>query len=133
MNPSTKTVIVRLLPVLLVTAASAAYVFSVEGAGGYAVRNTLPMFVVLLLSLITLYRGRGNWLGTGWCWPLGIVGFAIPAIGLTLYLHHGYVTDLDGMYSGSVYPEAVFRYLPLYTSVAGTIGFAIGWIVGRKV
>jgi hypothetical protein len=37
------------------------------------------------------------------------------------------------MYSESVYPQELFRYLPLYTLVAGGIGFAIGWIAGRNV
>ena len=28
--------------------------------------------------------------------------------------------------------EELFRFLPIYTLFAGAIGFAIGWIVGRK-
>ena len=65
-------------------------------------------------------------------WPLGLIGFAIPALGLSLYLHYGYATDLNGMYSEAVYPKELFRYLPIYTVVAGGIGFAIGWIIGRN-
>jgi len=30
-------------------------------------------------------------------------------------------------------PERLFRFLPIYTVVAGAIGFDIGWIVGRNV
>jgi len=41
--------------------------------------------------------------------------------------------DLNGMVSESVYPRELFRYLPEYTTGAGAIGFAIGWIVGRNV
>ncbi len=36
------------------------------------------------------------------------------------------------MFTDARFPDRVFRYLPLYTLVAGGIGFAIGWIVGRN-
>lgn len=124
---------IRLAPVVFLTLAAIAYVGHVEGADAYFWRNIVPMLVVLLLAAVTLRKGGGSWTGNGWRWFLGTVGFAVPAIGLSLYLHHGYAVDLGGMYSESVYPEEVFRYLPLYTMVAGAIGFAIGWIAGRNV
>jgi len=123
----------RLSPVLFVTLAAVAYVAHVEGPDAYALRNTAPMLVVVALSAATLVRGGGSWAGGGWKWPLGTLGFAIPAIGLCLYLHYGYAVDLNGMYSESVYPRELFRYLPIYTLFAGCIGFAIGWIAGRNV
>lgn len=123
----------RLLPVLILSAAAVAYVFQVEGTSAYAPRNSVPMIIVAILSGITLHRGGGRWTGAGWRWPLGTLGFAVPAAGLSLYLHYGFSIDLNGMFSESVYPREVFRYLPVYTSVAGSIGFAIGWIVGRNV
>lgn len=126
-------IIVRLLPVLFAVAAAIAYVLYVEGDDAYAIRNTLPILAVLALALLTLRIGNGHWAGSGWRWPLGTLGFAIPALGLSLYLHYGYSVDLHGMYSESVYPRELFRYLPLYTSFAGCIGFAIGWIAGRSV
>jgi hypothetical protein len=52
---------------------------------------------------------------------------------LSLYLHYAYNVNLNGMFTDAVYPERVFRYLPIYTLAAGSIGFAIGWIVGRNV
>jgi len=125
--------LIRLLPVALLTTAAAVYVFYVEGADAYAYRNVVPMLVVLLLAIITLLRGSGHWSGGGWSWPLATFGFAIPAIGLSVYLHFGYATDLNGMVSNAVYPQELFRYLPMYTMFAGGIGFAIGWIVGREV
>ena len=124
---------VRLLPVALLTAAAIAYVLHVEGRDGYAPRNVVPLLLVLALAAWTLYRGGGRWTGAGWRWPLGTLGFTIPALGLTLYLHYGYANDLDGMYSEAVYPLELFRFLPLYTVFAGAIGFAIGWIAGRDV
>ena len=89
-------------------------------------------FLLLLVTFI-VWRGGGRWTGTGWRWPLGIVGFAIPALGLSLYLHYAYSINLDGMFDDAGEPTRVFRYLPIYTLVAGGIGFAIGWIVGRNV
>ena len=57
----------------------------------------------------------------------------MPALGLTLYLHYGYAVDLEGMVSQARTPGQLFRFLPIYTTVAGGIGFAIGWIAGRNV
>ena len=122
-----------MLPVLFVTAAAIAYAAYVEGVAAYPLRNAIPMLLVIIISVLTLYRGGGRWTGAGWSWPLGTLGFAIPALGLSLYLHYGYSVDLDGMFSESVYPRELFRYLPAYTTGAGVIGFAIGWIVGRNV
>jgi hypothetical protein len=125
--------LVRLSPVIFLAIAAMFYVLKVEAGVAYPFRNLAPMLIVIALSAITLRKGGGTWTGAGWRWPLGTFGFAIPAVGLSLYLHYGYMIDLHGMYSESVYPEEVFRYLPLYTSVAGAIGFAIGWIAGRNV
>ena len=124
--------LVRLSPVAFLTAAAIAYVFHIEGHA-YPWRNTLPMLVVLILAITTLLRGRAGWTGAGWSWPLATIGYSIPAVGLSLYLHYGYAHDLNGMYSDAVYPDELFRFLPAYTMVAGAAGFAIGWIVGRSV
>jgi hypothetical protein len=37
------------------------------------------------------------------------------------------------LFSGATNPQQLFRFLPVYTLVAGGIGFAIGWIVGKNV
>ena len=123
----------RLLPVLFVASAAMVYVGYVEGVDAYVIRNIAPMLMVVVLSALTLYKGRGDWAGAGWRWPLGTAGFAIPALGLSLYLHYGYAVDLDGVFDGAIYPQEVFRFLPAYTILAGAIGFAIGWIAGRNV
>jgi hypothetical protein len=123
----------RLLPVLFVTLAGMFYVAYVEGPDAYAVRNLIPMLVVIILSAVTLYKGGGSWTGAGWRWPLATAGFAIPALGLSLYLHYGFAVDLEGLFDDAVYPLELFRFLPAYTLVAGVLGFAIGWIAGRNV
>jgi hypothetical protein len=133
MKSERRLILVRLAPVILLTAAAMAYVASVEWAGPYVARNLLPMLMAIALATITLYRGGGRWNGSGWRWPLGTLGFAVPAIGLSLYLHHAYAVDRDGMASEAIDPVALFRYLPIYTIFAGVIGFAIGWIVGRNI
>jgi len=130
---TTTSVLVRLSPVFFVATAAIAYIYHVEGMQSYALRNTIPVLAVVLLASVSLWRGAGHWTGRGWSWPLGTFGFAIPALGLSMYLHYGYATDLNGMYSDAIYPSELFRFLPLYTSFAGGIGFAIGWIVGREV
>ena len=123
----------RLLPVIILTAIAMAYVVYVEGPDLLAALNVVPMLIVIVLATVTLGRGRGKWSGAGWKWPLGTLGFAIPALGLSLYLHHAWSVDLDGLASEARDPRNLFRYLPIYIVFAGGIGFAIGWIVGRNV
>jgi hypothetical protein len=91
------------------------------------------MLVTIALGALTLYKGSGSWTGAGLRWPLGTLGFAIPALGLSLYLHYGYAANLEGLFAGALYPLELFRFLPAYTLFAGAIGFAIGWIAGRNV
>jgi hypothetical protein len=122
-----------MLPLLLLTVAAAAWFNDVQQGGPYVLRNLLPPAVLLLLAALTLWRGDGNWTGKGWRWPLGMLGFAIPALGLSLYLHYAYSVNLNGMFSDAEQPAQLFRFLPVYTIVAGGIGFSIGWIVGKNV
>ena len=133
MTASAAVFAIRLSPVLFLAVAAMIYVLKVELGEAYPYRNLLPILAVVALSVVTLIKGKGTWTGSGWRWPLGTLGFAVPAVGLSLYLHYGYEVDLNGMYSESVYPTEVFRYLPLYTGFAGLIGFAIGWIAGKNV
>ena len=126
-------IILRLLPVVLVSLAAALWFNDVQQGGPYVLRNLLPLLLLVLLSALTLFYGEGRWGGTGKRLPLGVVGFSIPALGLTIYLHYAYSINLNDMFTDAVYPDRVFRYLPVYTIVAGGIGFAIGWIIGRNV
>lgn len=125
--------LIRLLPVLFIAAAATAYIVDVEGPDAYAIRNAAPLILLVALSALTLLRGDGNWIGAGWRWPLGTLGFAIPALGLSLYLHYAYSIELESLFGAARQPQELFRYLPIYTVAAGVIGFAIGWIVGRNV
>ena len=124
---------IRVLPLFLLTIAAAAWFNDVEQGGPYLLRNLLPPAILLLLATIIVWRGGGRWTGRGWRWPLGLVGFAIPALGLSLYLHYAYSVNLNGMFDDADQPARLFRFLPAYTLVAGGIGFSIGWIVGRNV
>ena len=133
MEEHNKYLIVRLLPVLLLAMAAAFWFASVQDGGPWVVRNLAPLLALVMLSWLTLYRGRGRWSGAGMRMPLGTLGFAIPTLGLTTYLHYAYSINLNDMFSDAQYPDRVFRYLPAYTLVAGGIGFAIGWIAGRNI
>jgi len=126
-------VLVRVLPVLLLIAAAAIAIYAVQDGGPYVLRNLVPPATVLLMSVFTVWRGQGSWTGAGWRLPLGTLGFALPALGLSAYLHYAYAVNLDGMFSGEQSPQLMFRFLPYYTVVAGGIGFAIGWIIGRNM
>lgn len=116
-----------LLALLLVLIALAAWIADVQAEGPYWLRNALPPLLVLLLAWLGLRRGpRPRVL-------LAAVGFAIPAVGLSAYIHYAYSVNLNELFAGSSQPEEVFRFLPIYTSGAGVIGAAIGWIVGRNL
>lgn len=128
-----KFLILRLLPVLLVAIAAGFWFVDVQQGGPWAVRNLVPLAILVGLAFLTLHRGKGHWTGAGMRMPLGTIGFAIPALGLAAYLHYAYSINLNDMFSDAAFPDRVFRFLPAYTLVAGGIGFAIGWIVGRNV
>jgi hypothetical protein len=123
----------RLLPVILISIAAGFWFNEVQGGGPFVGRNFLPLVALNLLAAIALWRGDGTWAGSGWRLPLGTLGFALPALGLSLYLHYAYAVNLNGMFSDAVNPGQLFRYLPIYTGGAGGIGFIIGWIVGKNV
>jgi len=123
----------RLAPVLLVVAAAAAFIYLAEADGPHVARNLLPLLVCVALFAYALHRNSGHWLRVDRRWTLASVGFAIPAVGLSLYLHASWLYDIDGIASGAESPDLLFRFLPYYTAVAGSIGFAIGWIIGKNV
>lgn len=125
--------LLRLSPVVLVVAAAGFWFADVQQYGPWVLRNLVPLVVLVGLAAFTLHRGAGTWRGAGMRLPLGTLGFSIPALGLSCYLHYAYSVNLDGLFTGAPEPDRVFRYLPLYTLVAGAIGFVIGWIVGRQV
>jgi len=133
MSDELKFTVWRLLPVILVTVAAGFWFNDVQASGPYVLRNFLPLAVLVLLSTVVLIRGKGHWNGSGSQLPLGVLGYAIPALGLSSYLHYAYSVNLNDMFTDALFPDRVFYYLPYYTIVAGGIGFAIGWIVGRNV
>lgn len=133
MEVATRYLVLRLLPVLLVSLAAGLWFADVQEGGPWVTRNLVPLVVLVGLSFLTLQRGGGRWSGAGMRMPLGTLGFAIPALGLASYLHYAYSINLNDMFADAEFPDRVFRYLPVYTLVAGGIGFAIGWIAGRNV
>ena len=124
---------VRLLPLFLVVVAAGFWFNDVQAGGPYVGRNLVPPLVMMLLAAITLYRGKGTWTGSGWGLLLGTLGYAVLALGLSIYLHYAFAVNLNELFTDADNPGQLFRFLPIYTLVAGGIGFAIGWIVGRNV
>jgi hypothetical protein len=129
----TRLILVRLAPLVMLVVAAGLWFNDVQQGGPYVIRNLVPPTVLLMLATIALLRGSGTWTGSGWQWPLGTAGFAIPSIGLSAYLHYAYAVNLNDLFTDATNPQGLFRYLPVYTLVAGGIGFAIGWLAGRNV
>ncbi len=125
--------LVKLSPLVVVTGAAAVWFNHVQDGGPYVLRNLLPPTLLVLLAFITLWRGNGRWTGAGWKLPLATVGFAMPALGLSLYLHYAYAVNLNDMFGDAIQPGQLFRFLPAYTLFAAAIGAAIGWTVGRNI
>ena len=133
MSAGSRIVLLRLSPVLFIALAAGFWFYDVQGGGPYVSRNLAPLAVLVTLAWLTLHRGRGTWAGAGMRLPLATVGYAIPALGLSIYLHYAYSVNLNGMFDDALFPERLFTYLPIYTFGAGAIGSAIGWIVGRNL
>lgn len=125
--------LLKLSPLVVVTGAAAVWFNHVQDGGPYVLRNLLPPTLLVLLAFITLWRGSGRWTGAGWKLPLATVGFAMPALGLSLYLHYAYAVNLNDMFGDAIQPGQLFRFLPAYTLFAAAIGAAIGWTVGRNI
>jgi len=123
----------RLLPVIFISVAAAFWFNEVQQGGPYVLRNLVPLAILVLLSGLVLIRGDGHWTGSSKQMALGLIGYSIPALGLAIYLHYAYSVNLNEMFTDAAHPERIFQYLPIYTTVAGGVGFAIGWIVGRNV
>ena len=129
----TRLIVVRVLPVFLLLAAAAFWFSEVQDHHLYLFRNLVPLGIVLLLSVLSVWKGEGRWGGAGLRLAFGTIGFAIPAVGLSVYLHYAYSVNLNDLFTGTESPMQLFRFLPYYTTLAGGIGFAIGWIVGRNL
>jgi len=126
-------VAIRLLPIVLLLGATGLWFNEVQEGGPFVLRNYIPPAIVFALALLTLWRGEGHWTGRGWRMPLGTAGYAVPALGLSIYLHYAYAVNLNDMFSAAEGSGQLFRFLPVYTTVAGGVGFAIGWIVGKNL
>ena len=133
MQTDKRYVALRLLPLVLIATAVGFWFNDVQNSGPYVPRNLLPLALLVVLGLMTLLRGQGQWTGSGMQLPLATAGFAIPTLGLSLYLHYAFAVNLNDMFADATQPQRLFAYLPLYSVGAGLIGFIIGWIVGRNV
>lgn len=120
-----KSRLVLLLFTLLV-GAFAVLAHRANPTGDHVARNLIPPLIgwVLLAWILSRRIDDPRW------W-LGWLGFLVPALGLSGYLHLAFVFDWQQLASTATTPALLFRYLPVYALVAGGIGFAIGWIVGR--
>ena len=126
-------VVARFLPFLLAFIVLAAWIADIREGAPYLARNLVPGVVWLVLVAWALWHNRGAFFTPDARRTLGAIGFAIPAIGLTVYLHAAYQMQDSELFGADSRPDRLFRYLPIYTLIAGGLGFAIGWIIGRNV
>jgi len=65
MDNAIKYTLWRLLPVVLVAIAAAAWFNDVQQGGPYVLRNLVPLAIMVLLAALVLHRGGGRWSGSG--------------------------------------------------------------------
>ena len=124
---------IRAATLALPLAAVGVFIAEVETGLDTTLRNLAPLLLTLGLGVIALVRNRSDWWQPDARWPLATLGFALPAVGLSLYLHVLWHYDVDGLASKARDPRLLFAWLPLYTLLAGAIGAALGLIVGRQL
>lgn len=121
---------VLLLDVLCILA-TAAFVWLIYRGNPTAcchARNALPLLVALAIYGFVSRRSGSK--AKHW---LAWVGFCIPALGLSTYLHLAFLLDWQQIATNAITPALLFQFLPIYVLFAGGIGAAIGWIVGRGI
>lgn len=84
--------------------------------------NLLP--VIGALFIYSYAKIRGNVL-------YGAYGFLIGSMLLSGYVHLAWLFDWGGMKSGSSTAGLVFIFTPVYSLVAGTVGFIVGAFTAR--
>ncbi len=125
--------VVRALTVAAPLAAAALFVIAVQGPRPTVLWNLAPLILTLVLALLALGINAGRWWQPDSRWPLAAAGFAVPAVGLTLYLHALWHYDINATRSSALATNSLFVYLPIYALLAGAIGFALGFRIGREV
>ena len=99
MAADARLILVRLLPVVLIALAAGLWFNDVQSGGRWVFRNLVPLALLVLFAALVLVRGGGLWSGAGKRLPFGVAGFAIPALGLSVYLHYAYAVNLNDMFS----------------------------------
>ncbi|MEM8983060.1 MAG: hypothetical protein AAGC71_08545 [Pseudomonadota bacterium] len=124
---------IRLTIVALPLLAVGAGIVVIEHGLGTSARNIAPLFIVLLGAAVALWRNNGRWWHPEARWILMTIGFAVPSVGLSLYLHYRWALDIDAVRTSARNVRLLFAWLPAYTLFAGAIGAALGHIVGRQL
>lgn len=133
LQPRIASTLLRLTPIIAIVVAAGVFIIRAEQGGPHVWRNLGPAVLCLALFWVALLKNRGSWFAVDRRWTPAAIGFAIPTLGLSLYLHASWHYDFDGIASGAATPDLMFRFLPYYTLSAGCIGFAIGWVIGRNI
>ena len=112
-----------------VAVAIAAFIQTAGNSTGlHYFRNLVPVLASAALFAFTLLARPGDVR-----WWLAGAGFALPAVGLSVYLHLAFLLDWRELASTALTPSRLFAWLPVYAVGAGAIGFCIGWLIGRNV
>jgi len=59
-----------------------------------------------------------------------LIGFVVAAVGVTLFAHIAWVTDLGRVASASSTSGLLFLFLPIYSMILGIVGSILGRFVG---
>ena len=117
----------------ILAATCALLVFATEGFHPFAVWNCVPILVAYLFAVMILEKARGLWRNVDPRIKGSLIGFVVAAVGVTLFTHIAWVTDLGRVASASSTSGLLFLFLPIYSVILGIVGSILGLIFGVLV
>lgn len=109
----------------LIIASLAVFLVVAEGVGInlFTVWNLLPLAIAVVVYLLARKRGKSLF---------GAYGFLLGSMLVSGLTHLAWMTDWNGTMSGSSTSALIFLFIPIYSVIAGLIGWLAGIGIGYR-